>query len=100
MSLSLQNDAKVTLTLTASDQLGRTVSLPAVPSWVSSDPGIATIDAGADPTGASAVLTSQKNGGCLINVTCGALSGSLAVSVVDPVATSLDIAPGQPSAKS
>lgn len=84
MNLSLPNDAKATVPVTFTDEFGGAVSVPASGvNFVSSNPAAATVTFDTDHL----VVTPVANGAT--SITADGLSGSLDVSVIDPVATSV-----------
>jgi hypothetical protein len=96
--LVLNNEQKVALSVEGRSAGGNVVDVSGVPSWVVSDPAVASLEVAAD--GRSAVLVAVSVGSASVTVTdANGAAGSLDVSVESAAATSLVITAGAPELK-
>ena len=101
----LTDSQQETLSIQPLDKKGKPAKLDGVPVWASSDETIATVDASADSTGLTAVLTAVSPGDCNVTVSGDAdlgagvtpIVGTLAVTVTAGQATQITINEGTPT---
>lgn len=105
MDTSLTDSQKVSATVAAVDALNSPVSIPSgvVPVWTSGDTSVFTVDASADPSGLSAMVTAVAPGSADLTVTATinsvAITGTSHVTVTADAAGSLVITFGTPQPK-